>query len=45
MASSIVVFDTVLKVQVLSDAGMFLKPHPQWLPGSILAAWTIVAPF
>ena len=44
MAGSVLVFDTVQKIQVLSDAGERLKPHPQWPPGSILAAWTTVTP-
>ena len=36
---------TVQKIQVLSDAGMCLNPLPQWPPGSILDAWTMVTPF
>ena len=43
-AAGVLEFDAVVEVQDLSDAGTGLKPHPQWLPGSILAAWTIVAP-
>ena len=30
--------DSVQKTQVLSDAGMCLKPHPQWPSGPILGA-------
>ena len=32
MAGSILEFDTVQKIQVLSDAGMCLKPYSQCVP-------------
>ena len=31
-------FDSVQKTQVLSDAGMYLKPHPKWTHGTITNA-------
>ena len=40
MVCSVPKSDTVQKIQVLGDAGMCLKPHPPWPPGSILHAWT-----
>ena len=45
MAGGALVFDTVQNIQVLSDAGMCLKPHPQQPPGSILDAWTTITQF
>ena len=42
MAGDALVFDTVQKIQVLSDAGKCLKPQP---PGCILDAWTTVTSF
>ena len=42
MASGIVEFDTVLKIQILRYAEICLKPYPLWLPISILVARTIV---
>ena len=38
MAGGVLEFDSVQKTQVLSDAGMCLKPHPPWPPTSILDA-------
>ena len=42
MAGDTLVFDTVQKIQVLSDAGTCLKPQP---PGCVLDAWTTVTSF
>ena len=35
MASGVLEFDTAPKIQVLSDAGMYVKPHRQWPLDSI----------
>ena len=45
MTDGILEFDTVQKIQILSDVRMCLKSHPQWPLGSIFNAWTIVTPF
>ena len=37
-AGGVIRLDAVQKIQVLSDVGVCLKPHPQWPPGSILDA-------
>ena len=41
-SNSVLETDTVHKIQVLSDAGILLKPHPQWLLGFVLNIWTTV---
>lgn len=45
MAGGALESDNVQKIQVLSDAGTCLKPHPQWPPSSVLDACSTVTPF